>query len=67
MAAAYTHIPFANWMVFGVPLAIIMLIIIWKWLGFVFPSEFKEIIGGKNILTERLNSMGNMNKNEKYL
>lgn len=65
MGAAYTHIPFANWMVFGFPLAIIMLFIIWKWLGFVFPSEVKEIIGGKNTLTERLNSMGNMNKNEK--
>lgn len=65
MAAAYTNIPFVNWMVFGLPLAIIMLFIIWKWLGFAFPSEVKEIIGGKNTLTKRLTSMGNINKNEK--
>jgi solute carrier family 13 (sodium-dependent dicarboxylate transporter), member 2/3/5 len=65
MAAAYTHIPFANWMVFGLPIAIIMLFIIWKWLGFTFPSEVKEIIGGKNTLTEKLNAMGSMDKTEK--
>ena len=65
MAAAYTHIPFANWMVFGVPIAIIMLFVIWKWLGFVFPSEVKEVIGGKNTLTNKLDALGSMTKNEK--
>ena len=65
MAAAYTHIPFANWMVFGLPIAIIMLFLIWKWLGIAFPSEVKEISGGKNTLNEKINTLGNMGKNEK--
>lgn len=65
MAAAYTHIPFANWMVFGVPIAFIMLFIIWKWLSWAFPSEVKEIVGGKNTLTEKINALGVMDRNEK--
>lgn len=65
MAAAYTHIPFANWMVFGIPLAAIMLLIIWKYLGWVFPSEVKGIPGGKNVVTEKLSFLGKTTKNEK--
>lgn len=65
MAAAYTNIPFANWMVFGIPIAFIMLLVIWKWLGWVFPSEVKEIVGGKNTLTEKINALGGMDRNEK--
>ena len=38
MAAAYTHLPFVNWMVFGFPLAIIMLFVTWKLLGWIFPT-----------------------------
>jgi len=65
MAAAYTNIPFANWMIFGIPIAAIMLVIIWKWLPIVFPSEVKEIVGGKSILSEKLNALDVMTKNEK--
>ena len=65
MAAAYTHIPFVNWMAFGLPISIILLLIIWKWLGFVFPSEVKGIIGGKDTLTEKINKMGKMTLGEK--
>jgi len=65
MAAAYTNIPFANWLVFGIPISFTLLLIIWKWLGRMFPSEVKEIMGGKNVLTEKIVSMGNITKNEK--
>ncbi len=44
MAAAYTQISFANWMIFGFPLAIIMMIVIWKLLGKLFKPEVKGIM-----------------------
>ncbi|KZX17021.1 sodium-dependent dicarboxylate transporter SdcS [Methanobrevibacter cuticularis] len=65
MAAAYTHIPFANWMVFGIPIAIIMLLLIWKYLGWLFPSEVKEICGGKETITKKLDFLGKTTRNEK--
>jgi len=65
MAAAYTHISFANWMAFGLPIAIIMLLFIWKWLGWVFPTEVKEIFGGKDILANKIRKMGKITKDEK--
>jgi sodium-dependent dicarboxylate transporter 2/3/5 len=65
MAAAYTHLPFANWMVFGFPLAIILLLAIWKTLQWVFPPEVKGIIGGKETLTKTLSTLGSMTKTEK--
>jgi solute carrier family 13 (sodium-dependent dicarboxylate transporter), member 2/3/5 len=65
MAAAYTHLPFLNWMIFGFPLAIIMMLIIWKGLGRIFPMEVKGIVGGKETITNKLSQMGAMTKNEK--
>lgn len=66
MAAAYTKIPFLDWMLFGFPLAIIMMLIIWKVLGIIFPSEVKEIKGGKDVINSTMNSMGPMSRNEKF-
>jgi len=65
MAAAYTKLPFVHWLVFGVPIAIILLFVIWKWLGFVFPSEVKGILGGKTTIDNNLKSLGPMTANEK--
>ncbi len=65
MAAAYTHIPFVEWMIFGVPLAIIMMLVIWKGLGWIFPAEVKGIIGGKEAITSKMEGLGSMAKNEK--
>jgi sodium-dependent dicarboxylate transporter 2/3/5 len=65
MAAAYTGIPFVNWMIFGFPIAIVMMLIIWKFLGFVFPFEVKGIIGGKETITSKMESLGSMSKTEK--
>jgi sodium-dependent dicarboxylate transporter 2/3/5 len=65
MAAAYTHLPFANWMVFGFPLAIALLLVIWKLLQWVFPPEVEGIIGGKETLTKTLDTLGSMTRTEK--
>lgn len=65
MAAAYTHIPFADWMLFGVPLAILMLFVIWRYLGWLFPSEVKEVIGGKETINKKMGALGKIAKTEK--
>jgi sodium-dependent dicarboxylate transporter 2/3/5 len=65
MAAAYTHLPFANWMVFGFPLAIILLIVIWKILGRIFPPEVDGIVGGQETLNNAINVMGSISRQEK--
>jgi sodium-dependent dicarboxylate transporter 2/3/5 len=65
MAAAYTHLPFANWMVFGFPLAIILLLVTWKVLGWIFPPEVEGIVGGRDTLNKAMNVMGSMSRNEK--
>ncbi len=65
MAAAYTNIPFVNWMVFGFPLAFILMTIMWKWLGFFYKAEVKGIIGGVQTLATKRESMGPMSRTEK--
>nr|WP_319373349.1 DASS family sodium-coupled anion symporter [uncultured Methanobacterium sp.] len=65
MAAAYTNIPFADWMIFGFPLAIIMMLIIWKLLGRMFKPEVKGIVGGAETITNKLESLGPMTGVEK--
>jgi sodium-dependent dicarboxylate transporter 2/3/5 len=65
MAAAYTGIPFASWMVFGFPIAIIMMFVIWKLLGRVFKPEVSGIVGGMSTITTKLESLGSMTKVEK--
>ena len=65
MAAAYTHLPFVNWMIFGFPLAFILMTIIWKWLGFVYKSEIKGVVGGIETIAAKKASLGPMSRNEK--
>lgn len=65
MAAAYTGIPFANWMVFGIPLSIILMLVIWKMLGRIFKPEVSGIIGGIDTITSKLESIGSMTRTEK--
>jgi sodium-dependent dicarboxylate transporter 2/3/5 len=65
MAYAYLHIPFANWMAFGFPLAIAMLFVIWKLLGKIFPFEVKGISGGKDLVKSKLDDLGPISRNEK--
>lgn len=65
MAAAYTGIPFANWMVFGFPLAFILMTIMWKWLGWIYKPEIKGIIGGMDTISNKMESLGPMTRVEK--
>lgn len=65
MAAAYTHLPFVNWMIFGFPLAFILMAIIWKWLGRVYKSEIKGIVGGMETITAKKEALGSMSRIEK--
>jgi len=65
MAAAYTQLPFLNWMIFGFPLAIGLMLVIWKSLGWIFPSEVKGIVGGKETITSLMNNIGSITRNEK--
>lgn len=65
MAAAYTHLPFVNWMIFGFPLAFIMMTVIWKWLGFIYKPEVNGIIGGMKTIAAKKESLGHMSRNEK--
>ena len=65
MAAAYTHIPFAEWMVFGFPIAIIMMSIICIFLIILFKPEVKGIVGGKKTITNKMESLGSITKVEK--
>lgn len=65
MAAAYTNIPFASWMVFGFPLAIAMMLVIWKLVGRIFKSEVSGIVGGMDTITNKMDSLGPMTKMEK--
>lgn len=65
MAAAYTGIPFAYWMVFGFPLAIMLMAIIWFVLGRIFKPEVSGIIGGMDTISSKMESLGPMSRNEK--
>jgi sodium-dependent dicarboxylate transporter 2/3/5 len=66
MAAAYTNLPFVNWMIFGFPLAFILMAIIWKWLGVVFKSEIKGVVGGMETVNAKKATLGPISRNEKF-
>lgn len=65
MAAAYTSLPFVNWMVFGFPLAFILMTIIWKWLGIVYKPEIKGVVGGIDTIAAKKEGLGPMSRTEK--
>ncbi|GAA6800723.1 SLC13 family permease [Helicobacter pylori] len=55
------EIDFAQWMVFGTPLAFIMLILSWLLLTYViFPLKIKEIPGGKEVIRAELKKLGRL-------
>ncbi|GAA7865982.1 SLC13 family permease [Helicobacter pylori] len=59
------EIDFAQWMVFGTPLAFIMLILSWLLLTYViFPLKIKEIPGGKEVVRSELNKLGRLSQAE---
>jgi len=58
-------INFVDWMKFAMPLSILMLIITWVYLTrFAFPSEIKEIPGGRDTFDQELQQLGSMTRQE---
>lgn len=59
------QISFAGWMLFGVPLAAILLFAVWFYLvKMAFPIKLKEIPGGKGVIQNEKNQLGTMSSEE---
>ncbi len=59
-------IGFAEWMIFAMPLSVVMLILAWLYLTrFAFRIDMKELPGGKAVIREQLAALGPMSKQEK--
>ena len=59
-------ISFAQWMSFGVPLSLIMLLLCWFYLTHIaFQAEFNELPGGKQNIQQQLDKLGPMSSVEK--
>lgn len=52
------HIGFGQWMILGVPIAIIFTILAWLVLTTVFKPEMKEIPGGRELIKREIEAMG---------
>lgn len=64
----HTQIKFAQWMLFGVPLAIIMLFVAWIYLTrFASKPEVDRLPGGKELLESELKKLGKMKKAERLV
>ncbi|MFO7576594.1 MAG: SLC13 family permease [Pelovirga sp.] len=61
------EITFARWMMFGVPLVLIMLPLCWLWLTRVAnPMKLKKVPGGRDLINEELRQMGRMSAGERW-
>lgn len=62
------EITFSKWIMFGLPISIIMLFISWKYLTeFAFSFDTKSFPGGMNEIQKQLNKLGEMSKEEKLV
>lgn len=62
------QISFALWMAYGVPLAVIMLILCWGYLiKIAFPLRIKELPGGREFIDGELQKLGPTTKEEKMV
>jgi sodium-dependent dicarboxylate transporter 2/3/5 len=58
-------VDFAQWMIFGVPLAGVLLIVTWWWLAFVaFPIKLEKLSRARDALEKEHRSLGNMQRSE---
>jgi sodium-dependent dicarboxylate transporter 2/3/5 len=59
---------FLEWMSFGLPLSIVMLLLTWLYLTrIVFRSEVHHLPGGRAFITQQIRSLGPMSRQEKYV
>ncbi|MFQ3546510.1 DASS family sodium-coupled anion symporter [Halobacillus rhizosphaerae] len=62
------EISFAGWMAFGVPLAIILLVLAWVYLvKFAFPMKITQLPGGKAVIKKEQQALGAMASEEKVV
>lgn len=62
------EISFARWMLFGVPIVIIMLFGTWYYLIKVaFPMKIRELPGGKEVIRKEKKALGRMGTEEKII
>lgn len=58
-------IGFAQWMIFALPLSVIMLVLTWVYLVRVaFPSDMRELPGGRQTIHSELKKLGPISKEE---
>lgn len=58
-------IGFGQWMLFGVPLAVVFLLIGWVMLTrFIYPPKTKTLPGGREMIREQLDELGPMSRGE---
>ncbi|WP_104750850.1 SLC13 family permease [Helicobacter salomonis] len=61
-------IGFGQWMILGVPIALLMLMGAWFLLTFViFPIKIKEIPGGREVIVQELHKLGPMSAGELWV
>ena len=65
IAAAYAKVSFAAWSSFGIPLAIILMIVIWKALTLIFRVSPGEFSFDKSLMQSRLEELGPLKRPEK--
>ncbi|MDQ0216780.1 sodium-dependent dicarboxylate transporter 2/3/5 [Oikeobacillus pervagus] len=59
---------FATWMLFGVPLAVILLFAVWFYLvKIAFPMNIKKLPGGKTVILDEKKKIGTMSFEEKLV
>jgi sodium-dependent dicarboxylate transporter 2/3/5 len=63
-----TSISFLDWMLFGLPLSMVMLIIAWLYLTHIaYPSEIDHLPGGRETIDREIVQLGSMSPQEKHV
>ena len=61
-------ISFAQWMLYGVPIAALGVVIIWVYVTrFIIPPKMDTLPGGMEIIDEEINALGSMTREEKLV
>lgn len=62
------QISFGEWMLYGVPISVIMIALSW-WIltKILFPAKGLELSGGESIINAEIEKLGPMSKEEKYI
>lgn len=62
------EISFAQWMMFGVPMVVLLIPLVWFYLvKIAHPMKIKEIPGGREIIKKELRGLGTMSYEEKVI